>query len=107
MAMRLVDISAEEIAKGNMCKPVGCPHCGQIGYRGRKGIYELMRLNNEIRELAFARAPISKVRDAAIRAGMRPLVADGKLKILRGETTAVEVAQYAQADTLVASNVDI
>ena len=107
MAMRLVDISAEEIAKGNMCKPVGCAHCGQIGYRGRKGIYELMRLNNEIRELAFARAPISKVRDAAIRAGMRPLVADGKLKILRGETTAVEVAQYAQADSLVASNVDI
>jgi len=105
--MRLMDISADEVAKGNVSKPVGCPHCGTIGYRGRKAIFEMMRLNNEIRELAFARSPIGKIRDAAIRAGMRTLLEDGKIKILRGETTADEVAKFAQADTLVETNVDI
>ena len=105
--LRLVDISAEEAAKGNISKPVGCTHCGTIGFRGRKGIFELMRMNSEIRELAFARSPISKIRDAAVRAGMRTLLYDGKLKVLRGDTTPDEVAKFAQAETLVGSNVDI
>ena len=105
--LRLMDISAEEMAKGNMCKPVGCAHCGDIGYRGRKAIFEMMRMNNEIRELAFNRSAISSLRDAALRAGMRPLLQDGKLKILRGDTTCEEVAKFAQAETLVGSNVDI
>ena len=105
--LRLVDISAEETAKGNISKAVGCAHCGTIGYRGRKAIFELMRLNSEIRELAFARSPIGKIRDAAVRGGMRTLLHDGKLKILRGDTTPDEVAKFAQAETLVGANVDI
>ncbi len=105
--LRIVDISAEEAAKGNISKPVGCTHCGSVGYRGRKAIFEMMRLNSEIRELAFARAPISKIREAAVRGGMNSLLHDGKIKILRGDTTADEVAKFAQADTLVTSNVDI
>jgi type IV pilus assembly protein PilB len=105
--MRLVDISAEEAAKGNISKPVGCTHCGTVGFRGRKAIFEMMRLNSEIRELAFARSPISKIREAAIRGGMRSLLYDGKVKILRGDTTMDEVAKFAQADTLIGSNVDI
>lgn len=105
--LRLVDINAEEAAKGNISKPAGCTHCGSIGYRGRKGIFELMRMNSEIRELAFARSPIGKIRDAAVRAGMRTLLHDGKIKVLRGDTTPDEVAKFAQAETLVGSNVDI
>ena len=105
--LRLMEISAEEAAKGNISKPVGCTHCGSIGYRGRKAIFEMMRMNNEIRELAFNRAPISTIRDAGIRAGMKPLLADGKIKILRGDTTCEEVAKFAQAETLVGANVDI
>jgi type IV pilus assembly protein PilB len=105
--MRLVDISPEEIEKGNISKPVGCQACGMIGYRGRKAIFELMRLNTEIRELAFQRAPIGQVRNAAVRAGMRSLLQDGKIKILRGDTTPDEVAKFAQAESLLANNVDI
>jgi type II secretory ATPase GspE/PulE/Tfp pilus assembly ATPase PilB-like protein len=67
----------------------------------------MMRLNSEIRELAFARSPIGKIRDAAIRGGMRSLLFDGKIKILRGDTTMDEVAKFAQAETLIGSNVDI
>ena len=67
----------------------------------------LMRLNSEIRELSFNRAPISTIRAAAIRAGMRTLLQDGKIKVLRGETTEEEIAKFAQAETLVETNVDI
>jgi type IV pilus assembly protein PilB len=105
--LKLVGISQDEAAKGNISKPVGCPNCGTIGYRGRKAIFEMMRMNTEIRELAFARAQVGQLRAAALRSGMRPLLGDGKVKILRGDTTMEEIAKYAQADTLVGTNVDI
>ena len=50
---------------------------------------------------------IVALREAATRAGMRPLVTDGKIKILRGETTPEEVARFAQAEELLGANVDI
>ncbi len=55
-------------------------------------------MNSEIRDLAFKRAPISKLREAAIRGGMRSLLGDGKIKILRGDTTPDEVARFAQIE---------
>ena len=58
----------------------------------------MMTMTNEIRELAFNRAPTSKVRDAARAAGMRTLVEDGCRKILGGITTLEEVARHAQAE---------
>ncbi len=105
--LQLVGITPEERDKGNICKAVGCPHCVKIGYRGRKAIFEMMVLNSEIRELAFQRASIGKLRDAAVRSGMRPLLQDGKIKILKGQTTPAEVAKFAQADTLLEANVDV
>jgi len=105
--LRLVGITPEEAASGEIHRGVGCSKCGALGFRGRKGIFEMLRMNSEIRELAFSRAPISKIRDAAIRNGMRTLVEDGKRKVLRGTTTPEEVAKYAQAATLTDSNVDV
>ena len=61
----------------------------------------------ELRELAFNRASLGRIREAATRAGMRDLLADGKIKILRGDTTPGEVARFAQADTLIEANIDI
>ena len=88
---------------GSISRAVGCAACGAIGFKGRKAIFEMMVLNAEIRELAFNRANIAEVRDAAIRGGMRTLLGDGKLKILRGDTTPEEVAKFAQADSPTAS----
>lgn len=105
--LQLVNISAEEREKGNISRAVGCSHCGKIGFRGRRAIFELMSLNSEIREMAFKRASIAAMREAAYRAGMRSLLGDGKIKILRGDTTPEEVAKFAQAETLVESNVDV
>ncbi|MEE8459069.1 MAG: GspE/PulE family protein [Phycisphaerales bacterium] len=101
--LSLVDISEEEVANGNICRPVGCAKCGDIGFHGRKAIFEMMVMNSEIRELAFNRKSIAEIREAAIRGGMRTLLGDGKLKILRGDATPAEVAKFAQADSPTAS----
>jgi type II secretory ATPase GspE/PulE/Tfp pilus assembly ATPase PilB-like protein len=68
------------------------------GYRGRKAIFEMMLMNTQIRELAFNLAPISELRRAALASGMRPLVEDGKIKVLNGVTTADEIARSTQVD---------
>lgn len=99
--MRVAGITAAEIANGNIMKPVGCPKCANIGYRGRRGVYEMMVMNSEIRDLAFQRSTVSKLRGAAVRSGMRTLLGDGKIKVLNGMTTAEEVATFAQAEIAV------
>jgi type IV pilus assembly protein PilB len=105
--LRIVGITDDEVATGGICKAVGCSKCGGLGYRGRKAIFEMMVMNNEIRELAFNRAPLGQIRQAGVRAGMRTLVEDGKIKILRGDTTPEEIARFAQAEALLEGNVDI
>lgn len=105
--LKIVGISEDEAGSGSIHKAVGCSKCGNLGYRGRKAIFEMMVMNNEIRELAFNRAPLGQIRQAGIRAGMRTLVEDGKIKILRGDTTPEEIARFAQAEALLEGNVDI
>jgi type IV pilus assembly protein PilB len=97
-ALRLVNITDDEVQVGNIMRPVGCTECNGSGFRGRKAIFELMIMNSEIRELAFQRGSISKLRDAAIRGGMRSLLGDGKIKILDGTTTPDEIAKFAQIE---------
>jgi type II secretory ATPase GspE/PulE/Tfp pilus assembly ATPase PilB-like protein len=94
--LRLVNIGESE--RDRVLGPVGCPACGGAGYRGRRGIYEMMVMNSEIRQLAFERSGIAKLRAAAVRGGMRGLLGDGKLKILKGMTTPDEIAKFAQIE---------
>ena len=105
--MRLLGSTVEEARKGNVCKPVGCSKCGNIGFKGRKAIFEMMRMNTEIRELGQKQATIEVIREAAIRNGMRTLVDDGLVKVLRGDTTPAEIAKHAQAETLLEENQNI
>jgi type IV pilus assembly protein PilB len=95
--LKLVGITPEE-AVGKVHKAVGCPTCKNTGYKGRKAIFEMMIMNSEIRDLAFQRAGVSRLRAAAIRGGMRSLLGDGRIKILKGVTTPDEVAKYAQVE---------
>jgi type IV pilus assembly protein PilB len=69
----------------------GCPNCNHTGYRGRKGIYEMMRMNNVIREMTFNREPSQAIRRQARLGGMRTLLEDGVLKAVAGATTLEEV----------------
>jgi type IV pilus assembly protein PilB len=95
--MKLIDLSVED-AVGRAMKGDGCDNCGGGGFRGRRAIFEMMQMNSEIRELAFNLAPVSELRRAALSSGMRPLVQDGRLKVLNGVTTPAEIAVVAQVD---------
>lgn len=96
--MALCGMTDSDLEGQTIYKPGGCTRCGDAGYRGRRGVYELMFMNSEIRELAFNRAQVSKLRAAAVASGMRTLLGDGKLKILDGQTTLEEISRIAQVE---------
>jgi type IV pilus assembly protein PilB len=100
--LRLLGISPEEAKKHQFYKGAGCPVCQNTGYKGRLGIFEMVEMNSELRELAFKRAPTSELRTAAKASGMRTLVEDGVLKVFKGISTADEVSRNAQVEGLTA-----
>jgi type IV pilus assembly protein PilB len=101
MWLKLVGIRPEDLKDRTLYKPRGCEHCAGIGFRGRIGIFEMMTMNNELRTLAFERAPTNKIRKAALASGMKSLLADGRTKILNGVTTAEEIVKVAQVEGVV------
>jgi type IV pilus assembly protein PilB len=94
--LSLINLKPEE-ALGKVYKAVSCDEAPG-GYKGRKAIFEMMIMNAEIRDLAFKQAPSSKIRHAAIAAGMKELVQDGRLKVLNGVTTPEEIARVSQVE---------
>jgi general secretion pathway protein E len=79
-------------------KATGCPSCNQNGYRGRTGIYELLLVDDTVRQLALKNVDASTIKKAAITNGMRTLLDDGARKIALGETTIAEVLSITQED---------
>jgi type IV pilus assembly protein PilB len=74
-------------------EPKGCARCGGTGYKGRLGIYEVMGLSDEIRELTIRRSSADEIGNVAIEQGMRPLRADGLEKVKQGLTSISEVSR--------------
>ena len=72
----------------------GCKTCNGTGYKGRKAIFEYLRVTNPIRELINARSPTLIIREKARELGMRTMREDGVRSILDGYTTVDEVLRY-------------
>lgn len=72
----------------------GCPACHHAGYRGRLGIFEMLKMNDALRDLVVAGASLVQVRQKAIEQGMKPLRDAGLAAILSGETSLEEVLKY-------------
>lgn len=89
-------ITPEMAAGATFYKGKGCSHCQKSGYRGRLGIYEVMKMSGRIRELAFEGAATQEIRRVAIAEGMNTLYDDGIRKVLRGVTTIEEVFRVAK-----------
>jgi type IV pilus assembly protein PilB len=89
-------VTPEQAASATFMKGKGCNHCGQSGYRGRLGIFELMMMTSKLRELAFQGVPTQDLRTEAVRGGMTTLYADGIRKALEGITTIEEVFRVAK-----------
>jgi type IV pilus assembly protein PilB len=89
--IKAAGLTPAQAQQANFSRGRGCPNCNHTGYRGRKGIYEMMRMNNVIREMTFNREPSQAIRRQARLAGMRTLLEDGVLKAVAGVTTLEEV----------------
>ena len=87
-------LSPHEIGDKNFYYGKGCEACNNTGYKGRKGIYELLDITDPVRELINQRAPTVVLRQKAIEMGMVTLRADGLRSIFDGETTIEEVIKY-------------
>jgi type IV pilus assembly protein PilB len=92
--LRQIGLSVHDIGDKNFYYGTGCDQCNQTGYKGRKGIYELLDITEPIRELITQRAPSVVIRQKAIELGMNTLRADGLRSIFEGETTIEEVLKY-------------
>jgi general secretion pathway protein E len=69
----------------------GCGACRGSGYKGRKAIGEVLRMNDELAQLVVSRAPVAALREAAARAGLRPLRETALDLVRAGETTLLEI----------------
>ena len=87
-------ISPHEIGDKTFYYGVGCETCNNTGYKGRKGIYELLNITDPLRELINKRAPSVVLKQKAIELGMTTLRQDGLRSIYEGETTIEEVLKY-------------
>lgn len=82
-------------------EPVGCVHCRHTGFSGRVGIFEILRINEPIRELIQRRIATGNIKAEAIDGGMKTLRQDGWRKVKAGITSISEVLRVSHADELI------
>jgi type IV pilus assembly protein PilB len=92
--LRQIGLSVHDLGDKNFYYGTGCEQCNHTGYKGRKGVYELLDITEPIRELIAQRAPSVVIRQKAIELGMSTLRSDGLRSIFEGETTIEEVLKY-------------
>jgi len=97
--LRGLGVTEEQLSQATFYRPVGCEKCHNMGYRGRLGIFEIMPMNAQLREMAFKHQSLSEIRQASRDLGMRTLLEDGLIKVMRGETTLPEVFARAQRES--------
>jgi len=83
-------------------RPGSCERCNYTGYRGRLGIFELMLIDDAIRELVAQNVDAKRIKRQAIASGMRALRVDGARKVLRGATSVAEVLRATEEENVVA-----
>ncbi|MBI4584258.1 MAG: Flp pilus assembly complex ATPase component TadA [Planctomycetes bacterium] len=89
--MRSIGLTRDKLEGLTLYKPVGCPNCSNQGYKGRKGVYELMEMSPDLRDMSFKKKPTQEIRAKARSEGMVTLQEDAARKVLAGMTTIEEV----------------
>jgi type IV pilus assembly protein PilB len=92
--LALLNLSPHDLGEKVFYYGRGCSNCNDTGYKGRKGIFELLVINDAIRELINERAPTVVMRQKAVELGMVTLREDGLRSIFDGDTTIEEVVKY-------------
>jgi len=94
----LLGNAAAQFKDVKLVKGKGCAACAQTGYRGRKGLYEIFVINDEVREMIYNKVPLEELRVRARQLGMRTLREDGLRKVVSGITTLDEVLSATTGD---------
>ncbi|MFQ5655265.1 MAG: GspE/PulE family protein, partial [Planctomycetota bacterium] len=95
--LRQVALTREDVEGASVHSAVGCPDCDNTGYRGRKGIFELMEMSSDLREMAFRKKPTQDIRAKSRHEGMLTLQEDGIRKLLSGVTTFEEILRVTHS----------
>jgi general secretion pathway protein E/type IV pilus assembly protein PilB len=90
--------SISKTVPDKMFHGAGCERCGKTGYKGRKGIFEIFKVDDTIQRLIFDHAPATLLRERAREMGMRTLREDGMLKVASGMTSLQEVLRVTMGD---------
>lgn len=90
-------LAARPVGRVTLRRGAGCATCRGSGFRGRIGVFELVAVNDELRDVITAAAPRATLRAVAQRAGLIPMRADGWSKVERGLTTIEEVLRVVDA----------
>ena len=95
---RSLGLDPQQYAGAKLYRGAGCPRCNRSGYKGRKGIFEIFKLDDEIQQMIFDNRPARDLRSRAREIGMRTLREDGVRKVLAGITTVSEVLRVTMGD---------
>ncbi len=90
--------ASSAVTNGSVYRANGCEECSGTGYRGRSGIYELLLMNESVREQILKHASADVIKNVATSRGMRTLRDDGWLKVREGTTTVAEVLRVTQEE---------
>ncbi len=97
--LREVGISAADLAQGAVMRGEGCAECRGVGFRGRGGVFEMLTVDDTIRNMIVGRAPSMEIKQHAVRSqGMMTLMQDGRRRVLDGDTTMREVLRVCQRE---------
>jgi type IV pilus assembly protein PilB len=96
--LELLGLEPEEVEHAELRMGPGCGFCSQTGYKGRLGLFEVVRVTRTMRELIVARASETALRQEAKAGGMRSMRSDGLAKALAGRTTLEEVLRVTPPD---------
>lgn len=96
--IHVLGIKPEKVAETKLYRGRGCNQCALTGYRGRKGIFEIFKLTEEIQKMIFEKLSATALRESARRMGMRSLREDGLRKVVAGITTLDEVLRATMGD---------
>jgi type IV pilus assembly protein PilB len=96
--LRSIGVDPGRVTDATFYRAGGCPACNHSGYRGRLGIYELLRMDDTLREMTFRGEPMVRLREQAWQSGgMSTLLQDGVRKVMQGHTTIAELLRVVAA----------
>jgi len=94
-----LSITPEDLRSHTILRGEGCDKCQGTGYKGRRGLFELLMIDDHIREMTIDRASAADIKKYAVeQLHMRTLLEDGKFAVLAGQTTPNEVLRVCQTE---------